>query len=108
MKTLMILLATMVLAGCATSPTYIYPAQSRTVVHTTHVVHTVPVAVGIYAGTRIFGGTVSYMPHPVYYIQEGINYDARYVYNNSRRWVYYNAQPRTPTYPPHPRDRRYR
>lgn len=93
MKTLMILLATMVLAGCATSPTYIYPAQSRTVIHVTEVVQMVPSAIGTYVSASIFGGTVSYMPHPVYYIQEGINYDARYVYNNSRRWVYYNSQP---------------
>lgn len=106
MKTLIVLLAVMVLAGCATSPTYIYPGQSRTVVHTTHVVRTAPVAVGVYTSGVIFGGTVSYLPHPIYYIHEGINYDSRYIYNYSRRYVRDNARPRYPFHPPHPREKR--
>ena len=108
MKVLVVLLAGFLLAGCATSPTYIYPGQSRTVVHTTQVIQTAPAAIGVYATGMFFGGTVSYMPHPIYYIHEGINYDSRFIYNNSRRFVRDNARPRYPFHPPQPRDGRYR
>ena len=103
MKTIIVLLATLVLAGCASTGT----VYTTTHVRTTEVVRTVPVAVGVYTSSRIFGGSVSYMPHPYYYIYDGVNHDSRYFYNNARRNVYYKARPPYPVYNPHPRDRRH-
>lgn len=95
MKTLTILLAALFMTGCATTPgtTHIY--HNRVGVAVSEVIATTPVIIGTYTSAIIFGGQVAYVPHPTYYVSNQVNWQTRYVYNSSRRYVRERA---TPTY----------
>lgn len=102
MRIFFLLMAAVLLSGCATT---VYTPAGRTTVAVTEVVHVVPVAAGVYTSSVIYGGPVVYVPHPTYHVRSAVNYDVRFIYNNARRNVYYKAQP--PYHHP-PQHRRYR
>lgn len=101
MKTLMILLAAMIMTGCASTYGTVYTSNARVSVAVTDVIYTAPHAVGVYTTSRIYGGPVWYNPHPYFYIQNHINYNTRYWYNHNRRYIRERSTP----YYNHPRNR---
>lgn len=92
MKTLMIIIALM-LTGCTTMYGEVYTQNSRVGVAVSEVVSTVPVIIGTHTSAIIFGGQVAYNPHPLYYVSNQVNWQSRYVYNTSRRYVRERATP---------------
>lgn len=105
MKTLLILLAGLFLSGCATTGVY---TTSQTTVRA-DVIHTVPQAIGTYSVSYVYGTPVWYNPHPVYYVNNHINYRTRIVYNHHRRQVPQRiaCDVRLSYHPSHPCHRRH-
>jgi hypothetical protein len=80
-----VLLAAILLSGCATVANDARTASTNVYGTTQEVTNSIPAAVGTVVGAVIFGGTVATPIDPGWYVADSVNREFRIFFNKQRR-----------------------